>query len=80
LDVGELIKPFVCLDHAEVAPRPEPLFGILARWPQQSVWVLARFSRLPAAISAYIDSSGVIDIFLSKYFNSAVRHDQSRSF
>jgi redox-sensitive bicupin YhaK (pirin superfamily) len=27
-DVGELIKPFVFLDHAEVAPRPEPLFGI----------------------------------------------------
>src|SRR6266850_4301516 len=27
-DVGELIKPFVFLDHAEVAPRREPLFGI----------------------------------------------------
>jgi redox-sensitive bicupin YhaK (pirin superfamily) len=27
-DVGELIKPFVFLDHAEVEPRPEPLFGI----------------------------------------------------
>src|ERR1700681_1608320 len=27
-DIGELIKPFVFLDHAEVAPRPEPLFGI----------------------------------------------------
>jgi redox-sensitive bicupin YhaK (pirin superfamily) len=26
--IGELIKPFVFLDHAEVAPRPEPLFGI----------------------------------------------------
>src|SRR6202049_3558242 len=27
-DIGELIKPFVFLDHAEVAPRPEPLFWI----------------------------------------------------
>src|SRR5580700_827537 len=27
-DIGELIKPFVFLDHAEVIPRPEPLFGI----------------------------------------------------
>ena len=27
-DIGELIKPFVFLDHAEVVPRPEPLFGI----------------------------------------------------
>jgi redox-sensitive bicupin YhaK (pirin superfamily) len=27
-DIGTLIKPFVFLDHAEVAPRPEPLFGI----------------------------------------------------
>ena len=27
-DIGELIKPFVFLDHAEVASRPEPLFGI----------------------------------------------------
>jgi redox-sensitive bicupin YhaK (pirin superfamily) len=27
-DIGELIKPFVFLDHAEVAPRQEPLFGI----------------------------------------------------
>ena len=27
-DIGELIKPFVFLDHAEVAWRPEPLFGI----------------------------------------------------
>ena len=27
-DIGELIKPFVFLDHAEVTPRPEPLFGI----------------------------------------------------
>ena len=27
-DIGELIKPFVFLDYAEVAPRPEPLFGI----------------------------------------------------
>jgi redox-sensitive bicupin YhaK (pirin superfamily) len=27
-DLGELIKPFVFLDHAEVVPRPEPLFGI----------------------------------------------------
>lgn len=27
-DIGELIKPFVFLDHAEVEPRPEPLFGI----------------------------------------------------
>src|SRR5213593_1495763 len=27
-DIGELIKPFVFLDHAEVAPRPEPLLGI----------------------------------------------------
>jgi redox-sensitive bicupin YhaK (pirin superfamily) len=27
-DIGELIKPFVFLDHAEVAPRPGPLFGI----------------------------------------------------
>jgi len=27
-NVGELIKPFVFLDRAEVAPRPEPLFGI----------------------------------------------------
>src|ERR1700694_4056600 len=27
-DIGELIKPFVFLDHAEVAARPEPLFGI----------------------------------------------------
>jgi redox-sensitive bicupin YhaK (pirin superfamily) len=27
-DIGELIKPFVFLDHAEVAPRREPLFGI----------------------------------------------------
>ncbi len=27
-DIGELIKPFVFLDHFEVVPRPEPLFGI----------------------------------------------------
>jgi redox-sensitive bicupin YhaK (pirin superfamily) len=27
-DIGELIKPFVFLDHAEVAPGREPLFGI----------------------------------------------------
>src|ERR1700693_5811696 len=27
-DIGELIKPFVFLDHAEVAYKPEPLFGI----------------------------------------------------
>ena len=27
-DIGELIKPFVFLDRAEVAPRREPLFGI----------------------------------------------------
>ena len=27
-DIGELIKPFVFLDHAEVAPRLGPLFGI----------------------------------------------------
>src|ERR1700676_895351 len=27
-DIGELIKPFVFLDHAEVAPRPESFFGI----------------------------------------------------
>lgn len=27
-DMGELIKPFVFLDHAEVAPRPESLIGI----------------------------------------------------
>jgi redox-sensitive bicupin YhaK (pirin superfamily) len=27
-NIGELIKPFVFLDHAEVAPRPGPLFGI----------------------------------------------------
>src|SRR5260221_14135747 len=27
-DIGERIKPFVFLDHAEVVPRPEPLFGI----------------------------------------------------
>lgn len=27
-DIGELIKPFVFLDHAQVVPRPEPLFGI----------------------------------------------------
>src|SRR6266850_5005470 len=27
-DVGELIKPFVFLDHGEVAPSPQPLFGI----------------------------------------------------
>jgi redox-sensitive bicupin YhaK (pirin superfamily) len=27
-DIGERIKPFVFLDHFEVVPRPEPLFGI----------------------------------------------------
>src|SRR5258708_34707412 len=27
-DIGELIKPFAFLDHAELAPRPEPLFGV----------------------------------------------------
>src|SRR5580765_7101778 len=27
-DIGNQIKPFVFLDHAEVAPRPGPLFGI----------------------------------------------------
>ena len=27
-DIGELIKPFVFLDQAEVAPRQGPLFGI----------------------------------------------------
>ena len=27
-DIGELIKPFVFLDHFEVVPRPQPLFGI----------------------------------------------------
>jgi redox-sensitive bicupin YhaK (pirin superfamily) len=27
-DIGELIKPFVFLDHAEVVPKPEPFYGI----------------------------------------------------
>jgi redox-sensitive bicupin YhaK (pirin superfamily) len=27
-DIGALIKPFVFLDHFEVVPRPQPLFGI----------------------------------------------------
>src|SRR6267378_5341125 len=27
-DVGELIKPFVFLDHGEIEPSGEPLFGI----------------------------------------------------
>src|SRR5271154_2524827 len=27
-DVGEMIKPFVFLDHFEVVARPQPLFGI----------------------------------------------------
>ena len=27
-DIGELTKPFIFLDYAEVAPRPRPLFGI----------------------------------------------------
>lgn len=27
-DIGELIKPFVFLDHFDVAPRPEPFMGI----------------------------------------------------
>src|ERR1700741_1978482 len=27
-DIGEVIKPFVFLDHFEVVPRPQPLFGI----------------------------------------------------
>lgn len=27
-DIGELLKPFVFLDHAEVAPRLDPLVGI----------------------------------------------------
>jgi len=27
-DIGELIKPFVFLDHFEIVPRPDPLFGI----------------------------------------------------
>jgi redox-sensitive bicupin YhaK (pirin superfamily) len=27
-DIGELIKPFVFLDHFEVEPRPQPFFGI----------------------------------------------------
>ena len=27
-DIGELIKPFVFLDHFEIVPRAEPLFGI----------------------------------------------------
>ena len=27
-DIGELIKPFVFLDHAEIAPRSERFFGI----------------------------------------------------
>src|ERR1700674_2133256 len=27
-DIGELIKPFVFLDRAEIAPRSGPLFGI----------------------------------------------------
>jgi redox-sensitive bicupin YhaK (pirin superfamily) len=27
-EIGELIKPFVFLDHAEVVPSAEPLFGI----------------------------------------------------
>src|ERR1700674_3336366 len=27
-DIGELIKPFVFLDHGEVVPTPRPLFGI----------------------------------------------------
>jgi len=30
-DIGELIKPFVFLDHAEIAPKSEPLFGIHPR-------------------------------------------------
>ena len=27
-DIGELIKPFVFLDHFEIVPRPQPLMGI----------------------------------------------------
>ena len=27
-DIGELIKPFVFLDHGEIEPTGEPLFGI----------------------------------------------------
>ena len=27
-DIGELTKPFIFLDYAEVAPGPRPLFGI----------------------------------------------------
>jgi redox-sensitive bicupin YhaK (pirin superfamily) len=27
-DIGELIKPFVFLDHFQIVPRPQPLFGI----------------------------------------------------
>src|SRR5258706_8643438 len=27
-DIGELIKPFVFLDHFEIVPRPQPLFRI----------------------------------------------------
>jgi len=26
-DIGELVKPFVFLDQAEIAPRSEPVFG-----------------------------------------------------
>ena len=51
-DIGELIKPFVFLDYAEVAPRPEPLFGI---HPHSGI---ATLTTILAGGLAYEDTTG----------------------
>ena len=51
-DIGELIKPFVFLDYAEVVPRPEPLFGI---HPHSGI---ATLTTILAGGIAYEDTTG----------------------
>ena len=51
-DIGELIKPFVFLDYAEVMPRPEPLFGI---HPHSGI---ATLTTILAGGLAYEDTTG----------------------
>jgi len=51
-DIGELIKPFVFLDHFEVVPRPQPLFGI---HPHSGI---ATLTGVPRRGLAYEDTTG----------------------
>jgi redox-sensitive bicupin YhaK (pirin superfamily) len=51
-DIGELIKPFVFLDYAEVVPRPEPLFGI---HPHSGI---ATLTTILSGVLRYEDTTG----------------------